>query len=289
MLAPCIARTGAPIDDADPGQFEQPALVDIGTREWSGMIVRVQESDGSTPLLRPLTADAPTLLVVLEEIGGHAEVRAHPNQSPSPAYWGKDHISFIPAGMRAWQNTRDIRYLRQVVISFYSDSVQSDCRLMFSNRRVWMLASLLASEVLTDAPLDATYGESLGAAILTSLPSATEDKCVQSGLTQHQLRRLADFVRTKSFAKIQVRELATLLGSSQSHFSRSFKTSTGLSPHRWLLDLRVAESQRLLLDTSMSLTEIALTLGFCEQCHFTRTFGAIVGISPSAWRRAHKG
>jgi AraC-like DNA-binding protein len=289
MLGTCLAPNAAPIEDIDPGRLEQSTLVDIGTREWNGMSVRVQESNGSTPLSRPLMADAATLLVVLEEVGGHAEVRAHPNQSPSPAYWGKDHISFIPAGMRAWQNTRDVRYLRQVVIRFYSDSVQSDCRLMFSNRRVWMLASLLASEALAEAPLDAAYGESLGAAILTSLLAATEDKCAQSGLTQHQLRRLADYVRAKSFAKIRVRELAALLGSSQSHFSRSFKTSTGLSPHRWLLDLRVAESQRLLLDTPMSLTEIALALGFCEQCHFTRTFGAIVGISPSAWRRSHKG
>jgi len=288
MLAPCLAQNASLLDNFDPRRSEQPALVEIGTRAWSGMIVRVQESGGSAPQLRALKTDTPTLLVVLEEVGGHAEVRAHPNRSSSRAYWGKDHISFIPAGTSAWQNTQDVRYLRQVVINFYSDSVQSACRLMFSDRRIWMLASLLATEVLTVAPFNATYGESLGAAILSSLSAAAEDRCAHSGLTPYQLRRLADYVRTKLFAKIQVRELAALLDLSQSHLSRSFKTSTGLSPHRWLLNLRVAESQRLLLDTSLSLTEIALELGFCEQCHFTRTFGAITGMSPSAWRKSHK-
>jgi AraC family transcriptional regulator len=195
----------------------------------------------------------------------------------------------VPAGMGVWVNAHNVRYLRQVVINFCDgDTLGSVPRLMFSDRRVWRLASLLASEVLSEAPLDPAYGDGLGVAILTSLSAATESACTRSGLTPWQLKRVTDYAREHVFAKIRLSDMATVTGLSRSHFSRAFKISTGVPPHRWLLDFRVAESKKLLLDTSMSLAEIAIATGFSEQGHFTRAFGLVTGTTPAAWRKDFK-
>ena len=55
---------------------------------------------------------------------------------------------------------------------------------------------------------------------------------------------------------------------SQSYFGRAFKASSGVSPHRWLLDHRIARVQELLLDGELPLVQIALETGFSEQSHF---------------------
>jgi AraC family transcriptional regulator len=52
------------------------------------------------------------------------------------------------------------------------------------------------------------------------------------------------------------------------------------------LQRRVDAAQELLLNSTLSLTDIALTCGFADQSHFTRVFTANVGISPGALRRA---
>ena len=253
------------------------------------MAVKVQELSGCARLSKPFKADLPKLIVVLEEVGGRAEIRAHPDRSPQPAYRGKDHISFVPAGMGVWESAQHLSYLRQVVISFRDDgSLSSAPRLMFADKRLWLLASLLANEVLSDLPLDPTYGDGLGAAISTSLSAMPESERARSGLAPWQLKRVTNYVRENAFNKIHLSDMAALAGLSRSHFSRAFKTSTGIPPYRWLLDFRVAESQRLLLDTSMPLAEIAIAMGFSEQCHFTRAFGAVTGMTPAAWRKSFR-
>jgi|HubBroStandDraft_5_1064220.scaffolds.fasta_scaffold10156_3 AraC family transcriptional regulator len=287
MLAPHMAAAAPlPLYRTRSSRSE---LVEVGNRSWSAIAVQVQELKGCSRFSRPFKADAPKLLVMLEEVGGSAEVRPCPERSSHSAYRGKDHISFVPTGMDVWMSAQNVRYLRQVVISFHDgDSLSSDPRLMFADRRVWGLASLLASEVLSETPLDPAYGDGLGTAILTSLSAATDGEHMRSGLTPWQVKRVTEYVRQNTFAKIHLSDMAAVLGVSQSHFSRAFKISTGVPPHRWLLDFRVAESKRLLLDTSMSLAEIAIAIGFSEQGHFTRAFGAVTGTTPAAWRKSLK-
>jgi len=289
MLAACTTPAVPPVGLPGRMRSGQSDLAEVGNRSWGAITVKVQELNNCSRFSKAIKAGSPKLLVMLEEVGGHAEVRPHPDRPPHPAYRGRDHISFIPAGMDVWVSAQDVRFLRQAVISFDdSDSLGSVPRLMFADRRVWGLALLLANEVLSEAPLDPAYGDGLGAAILTSLSVATERESTRSGLTPWQIKRVTDYVRESVFAKIHLSDMAAAVGVSQSHFSRAFKISAGVSPHRWLLNFRVAESKRLLLDTSMSLAEIAIATGFSEQGHFTRAFGAVAGTTPAAWRKSLK-
>jgi AraC-like DNA-binding protein len=50
-----------------------------------------------------------------------------------------------------------------------------------------------------------------------------------------------------------LQQLADAVGLSRSHFARAFKKSTGVSPHRWLLDRRIERAQDLLLNSKLSI------------------------------------
>ena len=84
---------------------------------------------------------------------------------------------------------------------------------------------------------------------------------------------------------VALSDLAVTCGMSLSHFSRSFKRSTGQSPHRWRMVQRVEYGKRLLATSALPLADIALACGFADQSHFTRVFSRNVGCGPGAWRR----
>jgi AraC family transcriptional regulator len=87
---------------------------------------------------------------------------------------------------------------------------------------------------------------------------------------------------------VRLAEVARRCHLSLSQFGRTFKKTTGLTPHRWLVKLRLERAQDLMLWTTLPLAEIALDCGFSEQSHFTRTFTRLVGTSPGEWRRQRR-
>jgi AraC-like DNA-binding protein len=107
----------------------------------------------------------------------------------------------------------------------------------------------------------------------------------RGGLAAWQVKRAEDTLAANLEGDISLADLANDCGLSASHFSRAFRQSTGLSPHRWLLMRRIDLAKSKLLDRTLPLADVALSCGFADQSHFTRVFTALVGISPGAWRR----
>ncbi|MGF6488938.1 helix-turn-helix domain-containing protein [Pseudomonas frederiksbergensis] len=83
---------------------------------------------------------------------------------------------------------------------------------------------------------------------------------------------------------LEVTELARACALSRSHFSRAFKCSTGLSPQDWIRRQRIARAKQLIQNTDLTLTQISLECGFCDQAHFSHIFTRSEGVSPFAWR-----
>jgi Transcriptional regulator containing an amidase domain and an AraC-type DNA-binding HTH domain len=84
---------------------------------------------------------------------------------------------------------------------------------------------------------------------------------------------------------IPLANLATLSGLAFHHFAHAFKDSMGVSPHRFLIERRVARARLLLADSHLSVAEVALMLGFADQSHFTEHFRRLTGITPARYRR----
>ena len=72
------------------------------------------------------------------------------------------------------------------------------------------------------------------------------------------------------------------------HFARLFRHSTGLPPHRYVLQRRIARARELVADRRQSLAEIGYELGFPSQAHFTTMFRRLVGTTPGAYRGVNR-
>jgi AraC-like DNA-binding protein len=115
------------------------------------------------------------------------------------------------------------------------------------------------------------------------LRSITEP--ARGGLAAWQIKRACERLESDLAGKIPLEQIAGEFGLSVSHFSRAFRISTGLPPHKWLLRQRLRAAKELMTVRGLSLSDIAISAGFANQSHFTRVFSAEVGVSPGAWRR----
>jgi AraC-like DNA-binding protein len=107
----------------------------------------------------------------------------------------------------------------------------------------------------------------------------------RGGLAPWQLRRAEALMSENLSVQVSLGKVAEECGLSVRHLARAFRQSTGVPPHRWLLDRRVERAKELLPNSKLSLSDIALACGFGDQSHFTRTFTAAVRLSPGVWRR----
>jgi AraC-like DNA-binding protein len=106
----------------------------------------------------------------------------------------------------------------------------------------------------------------------------------RGGLAPWQLRLAWAFFDKHLDGSAPLDGLARQSGLSVSHFSRAFRRSTGLAPHRWLLQRRVEVAKDMMLAEPVPLAQVAVACGFADQSHFTRTFASLIGLTPARWR-----
>lgn len=107
----------------------------------------------------------------------------------------------------------------------------------------------------------------------------------KGGLAPWQKRRASELLHENMHGRIRLSEIARECGLSTSHFARSFKATFGISTHQWLIQHRIEHAKQLMIQTNLSLTEIAVQAGFNDQAALTHTFRQLVGVSPGRWRR----
>ena len=115
---------------------------------------------------------------------------------------------------------------------------------------------------------------------------AAEKPDFYSGLPIWQLRKVEDYVRDQLAEEISVDKLAEVVELSPFHFSRVFKQSTGMSPLQFVTRQRITRAQQLIRETSRSLIEIALDVGYTSPSHFAQIFRRVVGVTPTEFRSA---
>lgn len=103
-------------------------------------------------------------------------------------------------------------------------------------------------------------------------------------LSGRRMQRAAQHVRLHLSENIRLEDMAAAAGLSAFHFSRMFKKTTGLTPHRYLMNARLEKAKALLRECERSLTEIAAECGFWDQSHMSKVFRRLAGISPVQYR-----
>ena len=99
-----------------------------------------------------------------------------------------------------------------------------------------------------------------------------------------RLRKVEDYVRSHLAESISIEKLAELTELSSFHFSRVFKQSTGMTPLQFVIRERMLKAQQLIRETSRSLIEIALEVGYTSPSHFAQVFRRTAGMAPTEFR-----
>lgn len=96
-----------------------------------------------------------------------------------------------------------------------------------------------------------------------------------------------EYFRLHYGEKISIREVAERFGVSPSGLILKFKRVTNRLPMRHLIDIRINQAKHLLVDTSLSIAEIAERTGFENRYYFSNAFKREVGVSPSEYHKRY--
>jgi AraC family transcriptional regulator len=100
------------------------------------------------------------------------------------------------------------------------------------------------------------------------------------GLPNYKLQQALDYINQHLDQDLTIAAIATAVQMSPYHFSRRFKQSTGLAPHQYVIQCRVERAKQLLLEGSLTIAEIAVSVGFANQSHLNRHFKRLLGVTP---------
>jgi AraC-like DNA-binding protein len=132
---------------------------------------------------------------------------------------------------------------------------------------------------------DGMTNESLVLELLESLFARLKQpspQTISGALSPQQLRQIRDFVDAHLADKIVLEDLSLLVGLDRFRFLKLFKRAVGMTPHAWLLRMRLEKAVALMAtNRQMPITDIAHAVGFFDQSHFTRAFRDAYGVTPA--------
>lgn len=140
-----------------------------------------------------------------------------------------------------------------------------------------------SANLLVDRAVDLLCIQLLRSHSIVQLPQGLV--YTRGGLARWQLKRVTEYMLAHLDKPIGLEELASLVGRSRYHFCTAFRLSTGLTPHAWLTRQRMLLAQRLLNDPNLSISEVALAVGYSTPSAFAQTFRRNVGTTPRNFRR----
>lgn len=119
-----------------------------------------------------------------------------------------------------------------------------------------------------------------GARTLASSSFAQKD----SGRESRRVAKVKDYISVHFAEELRLEDLASLVGMTPSAFSRFFKQHTTRTLSDYIIDIRLGNAARMLVDTSCSISEISYACGFNNLSNFNRIFKARRGNTPRDFR-----
>ncbi|MEM9925591.1 MAG: AraC family transcriptional regulator [Cyanobacteria bacterium P01_D01_bin.50] len=219
--------------------------------------------------------------------------------------YSKGDISIAPAGTRGkfraegedhfLQIQIEPHFLQQIALQtgeVDGNSVELIPKFKERNSNIEQIIMMLYAELNRGSGWGSKlYIESLSNALAVNLlrdysVKKTNFNLHLGGLSDSKLLLVTDYINDNIATEIKLSDLAALAGISQFHFSRLFKTSMGISPHKYIMKQRVERAKSLLKNPELSVTEIALLCGFNSHSHLGKYFRQLTGFTPKEYRIA---
>lgn len=277
---------------------------DVG---WKSLLLQVWETSGSVREFE--TVATPDQVIVLMLKGGY-EVECF-----SAMRWKKAVYRPGEGGLTAAWNTSRLRWrsppsqisqtLHLTIPQTYFLEAAEEYRragespvrirpdaLIFSDPVVFSVAKSLGEGVRTGMPdLHAEIASRfLAVHLLSKYGGGAEGKLYRRGdvkLSDRRLSRAIDFFKHHLSEPITLDRIAREAGISPFHFAHLFRKKVGVTPHRYLVQLRMEHARSVLEQTDLPIADVAAACGYMHAGHFASAFQKQFSMSPAAYRRLH--
>lgn len=281
-------------------EIAPPEIVRRQSAAWSGLQAETVQILRHTPFEYGFRA--PCHLLIAAEIADRYDGESFVEGLPRSTLRDFTHkLTFVPAGhdFRGWQRPRALTRTIYIYIdprgpladpALRFGEIEFRPRLFFFDRDLWQTALKLKSLVETSGSTHRQYTEALGIVLMHELVRINGDTALRrpasrGGLACWQQKRLAAYIEEHVADDIALKTLAELARLSPYHFCRSFKHSFGMPPHRYHASRRIERAKQLLANRELSVTAVALEVGFSDTSTFTAAFHKLTGQTPTQYRR----
>ncbi|MFZ6642798.1 helix-turn-helix domain-containing protein [Undibacterium sp. TC4M20W] len=150
----------------------------------------------------------------------------------------------------------------------------------------WQLRSLLLQKDKDALLLQEKAGLFLKRGlILTNEKSSKAKTCSPYAQDKVLHSRILDYIEDQLDTTVNLEELATIANMPLLRFLRSFAHATGTTPHTYITERRLQRARLLILDSNLSIADIAADCGFAHQSHLGSAFKSRLGLSPQQYRK----
>lgn len=99
------------------------------------------------------------------------------------------------------------------------------------------------------------------------------------------IKRIIEYIRVKYSDQLTATEIASSIGLERSYMTRMFKAATGQTPMEYLTTYRMKRACELLTEGKLSISTIALSVGYTDSFAFSKAFKRVIGQSPSTYKQ----
>ena len=122
--------------------------------------------------------------------------------------------------------------------------------------------------------------------IYTILTDIVSTRSSSRARNSTNIRNIITYIGENYARPISTEELAGMASLSPYYFSRTFASETGMTPHQYLIEVRISAAKYLLATTPMTVKEIAYQTGYADESSFCASFRKREKVTPSSYRES---
>ena len=281
-----------------------PEAVIVSSDAFSWQDIRLVHLRHSLNEMVVPTSDSHCLVL---NLGAPLYLKAKCAKSNFEGNVGAAEVAIIPAGT-TWSCQSDSSHISNTLLFFLRplfvrsalegfDASYKELaftpQIGFKSRHIRHIAMSLLGELNEANVMGRFYADSLAIGLAMQLirrySSLKDIHIGHGGMAPHRLRKAIDLIdhhlAVEEEGRVALRVIAKEVGMSYFHFSRAFKLSMGMNPTNYIAERRIERAKKLMQETDLPISEIALRSGFCSQSHFTTSFRRLAGVTPRSFRR----